>query len=272
MRNEYMNNPKRIRSDYNKEREAIDVYKGRELLELIQNADDELLDGMGKEIKLSFFDKILTISNNGSPFSEDGIDSLMYSNISAKAHKKDVIGNKGTGFRAILGWAKEIRINSGDLSIKFSDNYAQNILFDILKDSNHSKISKQYRAATLVFPEWVDGKNKSDYTTDISIHVSDESQIIADIHKQLDDIDGELLLFLNRAEELTVATESRTIKFRKNILEEDRVLIEKYVDGNVADHQEWLLNRRNGEFEGKHFSIVIAYNLDGLKLKKASYL
>jgi hypothetical protein len=84
MINEYKNNPKRIRSDYNREIEAIEVYKGRELLELIQNADDELLDDMGREIKLSFFEDTLTISNNGSPFSEDGIDSLMYSNISAK--------------------------------------------------------------------------------------------------------------------------------------------------------------------------------------------
>lgn len=45
-----MNNHKRIRSDYNREKEAIEVYKGREILELIQNADDELLDGMGKEL------------------------------------------------------------------------------------------------------------------------------------------------------------------------------------------------------------------------------
>lgn len=35
MKNEYMNNPKRIKSDYNRERDAIDVYKGRELFELI---------------------------------------------------------------------------------------------------------------------------------------------------------------------------------------------------------------------------------------------
>lgn len=268
MINEYKNNPKRIRSDYNREREAIEVYKGRELLELIQNADDELLDAMGREIKLSFFEDTLTISNNGSPFSEDGIDSLMYSNISAKAQKKDVIGSKGTGFRAILGWAKEIRVKSGDLRIRFSDNYAQNVLFEILKESDHIKSGKQYRAATLVFPEWMDDICESDYTTDISIHVNNDPEIIADIHKQLDDIDGELLLFLNRAEELTVATEARIVKFRKHILEGNKILIEKYVDGDLVDHQEWLLNRKNGELEGKHFSIVVAYNPDGLKQKR----
>ncbi len=268
MINEYKSNPKRIRSDYYREREAIEVYKGRELLELIQNADDELLDDMGNDIKLSFFEDILTISNNGSPFSEDGIDSLMYTNISAKAHKKDVIGNKGTGFRAILGWAKEIRVNSGDLHIKFSDSYAQNVLSEILKEADHSRSGKQFKAATLVFPEWIDDVTVSNYTTDIAIHINNDPKVIDDINKQLDDIDGELLLFLNRAEELTVETVVQTVVFRKHILEGDKILIEKFVDGNLVDQQEWLLNRKNGEFEEKHFSIVVAYNPDGLQQKR----
>jgi hypothetical protein len=268
MKNEYKNNPKRIRSDYNREREAIEVYKGRELLELIQNADDELLDDMSREIRLSFINGILRISNNGSPFSEDGIDSLMYSNISAKAQKKDVIGNKGTGFRAILGWAKEIRVNSGDLSIRFSDSYAQNVLFEILKGTDQIKSSKKYRAATLVFPEWVDDINERNYTTDIFIHIDNDQAIIEDICKQLNDIDCELLLFLNRTEELIVETESRIVKYRKHIQDGDKILIEEYVDGELIDQQEWRLNRKNGEFEGKHFSIVVAYNPNGLKQKR----
>lgn len=268
MINEYKNNLKRIRSDYNREREAIEVYKGRELLELIQNADDELLDDMGKEIKLSFINGILTVSNNGSPFSEDGIDSLMYSNISAKAQKKDVIGNKGTGFRAILGWANEIRVRSGDLSIRFSDSYAQGVLSNILVDLDQVNKGKQYRAATLVFPEWVDNANESNYTTDISIHINNDQSIIDDINSQLDDIDGELLLFLNRAEELSVETEERMVKFKKHRVEGNQIIVEKFVDENLVDKQEWLLNRKNGEFEGKHFSIVVAYNPDGLNQKR----
>lgn len=105
------------------------------MLELLQNADDELLEEMGKEIRISFFDGKLTVSNNGTPFIKEGIDSLMYTNISAKTHKKDVIGNKGTGFRSILSCTKEIWIKSGDLNIRFSDNHAQMILNNILKES-----------------------------------------------------------------------------------------------------------------------------------------
>ena len=268
MISEYTNNPKRIRSDYNREKEAIEVYKGRELLELIQNADDELLDSMRKEVKLSFVDEILTVSNNGSPFSKEGIDSLMYSNISSKTHKKDVIGNKGTGFRAILGWAEQIRVKSGELNIRFSDSYAQNVLKDIVEHSGHSISEPKYRSATLVFPEWIDTEVNSEYTTDVSIYVHKDEDIINDINRQLEDIDGELLLFLNRVEELTVETQERKVNFKKSCISEERVLIEKYVNGILQDHQEWLLNRKNGEFDGKHFSIVIAYNLQGLKQKR----
>ena len=268
MINDYTNNPKRIRSDYNKEQEAIEIYRGRELLELIQNADDELLEGMGKEFRISFLNNILIISNNGSPFSEDGIDSLMYSNNSSKPRKKEVIGNKGTGFRAILGWADEIRIKSGDLNIRFSDEYAQAVLNEILKNSDKTKSNEQYRAATLVFPEWINTDVNSIYTTDVSIYIHKDDNIITDIIKQLDDIDGELLLFLNRTEELTVETKDKTVSFVKRHLDGDRIIIEKKVNGIVEDKQEWLMNRQNGEFEGKQYSIVIAYNLYGLKQKR----
>lgn len=265
---QYTENPKRISSDFGKERESIEVYKGRELLELIQNADDELLDNMGKEVRISFIDNVLTVSNNGSSFSEDGIDSLMYSNMSSKAQKKDVIGNKGTGFRAILGWADEIRISSGELSIRFSDSYAQSMLSEILRNSKYIKEGVKYHSATLVFPEWIDNKTDSTYTTDISIHIQDDINIINDINKQLDDIDGELLLFLNRTEELTVETKDRKVSFKKSCLDSDHILIEKYMNGILEDKQEWMMNRDDGEFEGKHFSIVIAYNLEGLKQKR----
>lgn len=268
MKHEYTNNPKRIKSDYNREREAIEVYKGRELLELIQNADDELLDGMSKKIRLSFINNILTVSNNGLPFSENGIDSLMYSNNSSKSKKKDVIGNKGTGFRAILGWANEIKIRSGDLNIKFSDDYAQRVLKEILNNSCNTKVNEEYKSATLVFPEWIDSDENSWYTTDVSIYIHEVENIINDINKQLDDIDGELLLFLNRIEELLIETEERTVRFAKKNLDENRIIIEKYIDNILEEKQEWLLNSKDGEFEGKYFSIVIAYNADGLKQKR----
>ena len=102
----------RIKAEYSRENELERSYKGREILELIQNAEDELTDELPKEVYISFDGDILSIANYGEPFSEDGVISLMYSNNSNKKNrKKKVIGNKGTGFRSILGWADEIIIN-----------------------------------------------------------------------------------------------------------------------------------------------------------------
>lgn len=40
VRRTYLEVPERIISDYNREQEKIEDYRGRQLLELIQNADD----------------------------------------------------------------------------------------------------------------------------------------------------------------------------------------------------------------------------------------
>ena len=40
--NGYRNEPELIRSEYERENELLRAYRGREILELIQNAEDEL--------------------------------------------------------------------------------------------------------------------------------------------------------------------------------------------------------------------------------------
>ena len=65
MKEGYRNDPNRINSDYNKETESIQSYHGRELLELLQNADDELRDDMPREVYISFKDNVLSIANYG---------------------------------------------------------------------------------------------------------------------------------------------------------------------------------------------------------------
>lgn len=73
-----------------------------------------------------------------------------------------------------------------------------------------------------MFSEWIESNENSDYTTDVSISIHDDENILNDINKQLDDIDGELLIFLNRTEELIVETEDKTVRFIKSYLDENR--------------------------------------------------
>ena len=180
----YRNEPELIGSEYKREKELGRSYKGREILELIQNAEDELSDNLPKEIAISFDGKELRISNYGDPFSEEGVTALMYSNSSDKEQRKrKVIGNKGTGFRSILGWADEITIHSENLHIKFSDAHAQEVLHKCVLDK--SKISNRLKSATLTFPEWIDETDTSDFTTVITLKVKKDDRVINDIRSQL---------------------------------------------------------------------------------------
>lgn len=114
MKQGYNLDPNRILADYRKETAEIRGYHGRELLELLQNAVDELGGTEDRSVYISQKDGILKICNNGNVFTYDGFISLMYSNLSPKHNKAEYIGNKGTGFRSILNWADSVRIYSGD--------------------------------------------------------------------------------------------------------------------------------------------------------------
>lgn len=260
--NGYRNENELIGSEYARENELGRSYKGREVLELLQNAEDELTEDLPKEIFISIDGKTLSVANYGEPFTEEGITSLMYSNTSNKKNrKKKVIGNKGTGFRAILGWAEEIRIDSADLHIKFSHKHAQ----DILKNEVYKgkTMPKGKRAATLVFPEWCDEDNDIDYTTVISLTIKDNDKVEEDIREQISGLNGNLLLFLNRTEKLTISIEGKVVCFEKQTVDENKVRLIKTEDGEVTYSKEWLLNKMDGIIGDENYSIVIAYDMEG---------
>ncbi len=109
---------------YNLENETIEGYNGRQLLELIQNCDDE-----GSDIVVLELDKeknLISISNNGTSFSEQGYRSLSISYLSSKTSKRKFIGNKGLGFRSIINWSDQIRIISNKIALTYSREILNN--------------------------------------------------------------------------------------------------------------------------------------------------
>ena len=82
-----------IASNYGTEKETAKEYNGRQLLELLQNADDAQSDTV--LIRHDKRNKILSVSNKGDrcePFSVDGVRSIMYANLSSKISNQ-YIGN-----------------------------------------------------------------------------------------------------------------------------------------------------------------------------------
>ncbi len=112
---------KNIEEAYNRDIELSKAYVGRELLEMMQNADDQKSSML--EIRLDGAANCLTIVNSGKdtiPFSKEGFECLIRANTSEKrVLGNSAIGHKGCGFRSLLNWAEEIKIHSNGVVFTF---------------------------------------------------------------------------------------------------------------------------------------------------------
>ena len=213
----------RIRQDKRIEDDMKQEYSGRELYEMLQNADDE---GSPKvEIVLTDDDR-LHIKNWGDrPFTEGGLLSIMRSFLSTKtgeAYKNAAIkpiGNKGLGFRSLLNWSDEITIHSNGVKCSFSKDIAEEAWNDIkntgLKNGALSKedldafegSDKKLPIPILSIPrveldDLTSPENPS-CTTDIEVHCKSKS-IVQDVEQKLTTLQCSVLLFLRNIKEVTI--------------------------------------------------------------------
>lgn len=116
----YRRQRRELVSHFNRERSAVEGYRGRQLLELLQNADDA---GTGQDDARLLIDLVgdrLVVANTGTPFSERGLESLVISDCSPKQLDRNrFIGCKGLGFRSVLTWTDRPLISSGALRVLF---------------------------------------------------------------------------------------------------------------------------------------------------------
>lgn len=68
--------PQHIARDFNIESSMTRDYAGRQLLELIQNADDAAVSAVKKHMLILIDEEKLIVANNGEPFTKEGFDSL----------------------------------------------------------------------------------------------------------------------------------------------------------------------------------------------------
>jgi len=193
---------------YNREVETEKEYNGRQLLELLQNADDEKSDEV--LITLDTQKNLLQISNKGrecKPFSYEGIRSLMISNLSSKTTKK-FIGNKGLGFRSIINWSEQITINSNNLDLIFSKQIVSQIYDELFNEYKREQLAQERNLSSTIKPipflsiPTIEENSNNQFTTTISIIF--KNKFLEDIQKQLNELKEEILLFLNSITRLTV--------------------------------------------------------------------
>ena len=204
----YRDNSDRFIADYNRELELTKEYNGRQLLELLQNADDAGAEEV--EIVWHKESSLLTVSNKGEAFSVGGIKSLMLANLSTKT-KITYIGNKGLGFRSILNWAEFINIYTNECRISFSETIVKDVFENKLnlseEDINILREERNLSEAAIPFPTLA-VPNVQDYIQNTgwitTIEISCKKEFEEDIEKQLSELREEILLFLNNIQRIYI--------------------------------------------------------------------
>ncbi|MDO6720791.1 DUF3883 domain-containing protein [Psychrosphaera sp. 1_MG-2023] len=212
----YKKSPADMISAFNREIETEKEYNGRQLLELLQNADDENSEEVS--IELDTENNVLSIKNKGidcTSFSANGVRSLMISNLSTKTSKK-FIGNKGLGFRSIINWSERVSIRSNRLKIEFSNQIVNDVFDELFSIEERNAIRKAQKLPDSIYPipflsvPKVTEDINQDWNTSIDIGFKDG--FLGDIRKQIDELKSEILLFLNSIQTLTVFVDGKCIK------------------------------------------------------------
>jgi len=243
----YQLNPDRIVADYNNEVETINEYNGRQIFELLQNADDEKSEDVLIEINTK--DNIFKISNKGSNcegFSIGGFKSLMLPNFSPKT-MKIYIGNKGLGFRSLVNWSKIISIKSQNVEVVFSKEIVSKLYDEICNEETQKKIAEDRNLSSdvkpiafLSVPE-IRENIQNEWATIIEIKFL--RQYTQDIINQIENISDEILLFVNHINRLTIIIdgEERVIeRVRKgNLIYVNRKLWNVFSESEELDESLW---------------------------------
>jgi hypothetical protein len=133
----YLIKPTDLIADFRRERAEVLDYGGREILELLQNANDQAAERNQRgRVLIELLPTGLIVANTGLAFSVGGVGSLQASHLSPKRRgRKQLIGNKGLGFRAILNWSKTPIILSNALSLAYCTGYARKKLEYLMSES-----------------------------------------------------------------------------------------------------------------------------------------
>lgn len=122
----YAKDPKRVQEDANGERRISEGgYHDRQLEELVQNAVDAARQS-GSRIEVVLTRTTLYVANDGEPFTEEGLLSIMASDLSTKDDVK--VGRFGIGFKSVLAVSDSPKIFSRSVSFGFDRSWSEEML------------------------------------------------------------------------------------------------------------------------------------------------
>ncbi|KAJ3054546.1 hypothetical protein HK097_001524 [Rhizophlyctis rosea] len=164
------------------------------LLELLQNCEDNTYaPNVVPDVSICFRKDVVVIHNNEVGFRPEDVTSITRVGQSTKKNMAGFIGEKGIGFKSVFKVADEVYIKSGGYSFRF--------------DAKKPLIG-------MIAPEWVENftipSPPSTTTIALKLKPNIDSEHIA---SQLEELHGNLLLFLKKISRLTVETQNTTAKY-----------------------------------------------------------
>jgi hypothetical protein len=268
-------------SDFKGESHFIRDYEGREILELLQNANDAALkaDQRGRT-HFELHPAGLIAANTGASFSPAGVESLCLPHTSPKrAEGPQMIGNKGLGFRAVLNWTRFPLILSGELAIVFSMRVADDIQGKLVLLSEELRVcierEKQLSGDRVVpllaFPgfspdgdltHFLDEKQniiysrcrelqEAGYDTVIGMPFDEAESVRAAVEKQVRCLRPEVLLFASSLAELEIVVDGELPACWRRP-EPGGVTSRVYLGTDDKDYREWRLFPKRGTVPREH--------------------
>lgn len=272
LRSEYISEAKEKKpiqrwiQDYHKEIQEVKQYRGREILELLQNADDAGSDTVN--IILNTKENTLSVINSGSstqPFSIKGIKSIMCANMSPKG--RGMIGAKGLGFRSILNWSEQITIFSDNIKIDFHPDYIEFFWHNQLAQyvDNRTEVESEARhdgrtvpLSLLALPKVSEISHSSFGTTiRMTYHPDNKSCIL----KDLENFKPYSLLFLHNIKTIKITVDDEELsncQSRVISIGNNTKIVELAGEKWVVKHQSGISDRNGIE---KDYEVACAFNL-----------
>lgn len=268
IRNSYIASVHRLNSDNGTAASFSKDYEGRQIYELLQNAEDQVKDNNGF-VKIELYGNTLKVFNTGEPFNAKGFISILYVCDSPKEHiTAKTIGYKGIGFRSILNWSDEITIISAGLKLEFSRHNADETFNSILKEVEDSetyekdlKETETSKVPVLVCPKIRVAPQKIDiYDTVIEFTCFDS--VIENVKEQIKELKPEVLLFLKKLRQIEFDINGEQKRFIREDSDDStkKILTTDYYGQKEKEVREYDFFTEEGKILDKYYEISIGYD------------
>lgn len=254
---------------YRLENQNYRDYEGREILELLQNADDAQSDSV--DIQLYSKENRLVITNHGEKtrvFTEEGMRSIMASYLSPKKNGSNnnsrLIGAKGLGFKSILNWASKIAIKSDNVLVRFGDDVVRKFweeLRPIISSPKEYEIEARKDGHVvplpiLRIPEIIELSDYESNSTSIELTYYSE-KVNAKIIEALKNFSPESLLFLHNLRNIRIVVDGKERTYCLKTVSDKNGIEICDING-----QQWLVSHEDGEIGGRNYEVAAAFSLD----------